>query len=94
VLRVYEFLAKIAITEMGHPPYSPDLGLCDFWLFPKLKNALKGQRFADIPDIQHNMMLLRGIPENDSQDCFWQCHHRLTKCIASQEEYFEGDGSC
>jgi hypothetical protein len=30
-------------------------------LFPKLKQALKGQRFADIPDIQHNVMLLWAI---------------------------------
>jgi len=56
---------------MDHPPYSPDLAPCDFWLFPKLKNALKGQRFADLSDIHCNMKtLLRGIPENDFQDCF------------------------
>jgi hypothetical protein len=52
-LRVREFLAKKSITKMDRPPYSPELASCDFWLFPKLKNALKGQRFADIPDIQH-----------------------------------------
>jgi len=39
--RVREFLAKNSITKMDHPPYSPDLAPCDFWLFPKLKNALK-----------------------------------------------------
>jgi hypothetical protein len=85
-LRVREFPAKKSITKLDHPPYSPDLALCDFWLFPKLKNALKGQIFADIPDIQRNVTLLRGIPEIDFQDCFRQWHHRLTKCIASQRE--------
>ena len=50
-LRVCEFLAKNSITKMDHLPYSPDLAPCDFWLFPKLKNALKGQRFADLSDI-------------------------------------------
>jgi hypothetical protein len=44
---------------MDHPPYSPDLAPGDFWLFPKLKNALKEQRFADIPDIQRNVTTLR-----------------------------------
>jgi histone-lysine N-methyltransferase SETMAR len=73
-LRVHEFVAKKSITKMDHPPYSPDLAPCNFWLFPKLKNALKGQRFADIPDIQCNMTLLRGILENDFQDCF---HHLM-----------------
>jgi len=93
-LRVSEFLAKNSITKMDHPPYSPDLAPCDFWIFPNLKNALKEQRFADLSDIQHNMkMLLRGIPENDFEDCFWQWHLHLTKCAASQGEYFESDSS-
>jgi len=91
-LRYHEFLAKNSITKMDHQPYSPDLAPCDFWLFPKLKNALKGQRFADFSDIQCNVKtLLQGIPENNFQDCFQQWHHHLTKCIASQGEYFEGD---
>ena len=80
---------------MGHPLYSPDFAPCYFLLFPKLKNALKGQRFADLSDIQRNVKkLLQGIPENDFQDCFQQWHHRLTKCVASQREYFEGKSSC
>jgi histone-lysine N-methyltransferase SETMAR len=63
-LRVREFMAKKSITKMDHPPYSPDLAPCDFWLFPKLKNFPKEQRFADIPDIQCNVTtLIRGIPE-------------------------------
>ena len=45
-LRVREFLAKNSITKTDHPLYSPDLAPCDFWLFPKLKNALKGQKFC------------------------------------------------
>ena len=73
VLRVREFLVKNSITKMDHPPYSPDLAPCDFWLFPKFKNALKGQIFADLSDIQRNVKkLLRGIPENDFQECVRQ----------------------
>jgi hypothetical protein len=52
------FLAKNSITKMDHPPYSPDLAPCDFWLFPKLKNALKGQRFANLPDLKRNVKTL------------------------------------
>jgi hypothetical protein len=78
---------------MDHPPYSPDLAPCDFWLFPKL-NALKGQRFADLSGIQRSVKtLLQAILENSFQDCYQQWHHHLTKCIASQGEYFEGDSS-
>jgi hypothetical protein len=93
VLRVHEFLAKNSITKMDHPPYTPDLVPCDFWLFPKLKNALKEQKFANLPDIHDIKRLLRGIPENSFQDCFRQWHHCLMKRIASQGEYFEGDSS-
>jgi transposase len=68
-LRVREFLAKKPITKMDNPPYSPELAPCNFWLFPKLKNALKGQKFADLSDIQCNVKtLLRGIPKNDFHD--------------------------
>jgi hypothetical protein len=34
------------------PPYSPDLAVNDFWLFPRIKPALKEQRFQDIEDIK------------------------------------------
>ena len=32
---VTDYLTKISIKTVPHPPYSQDLGLCDFWLFPK-----------------------------------------------------------
>jgi hypothetical protein len=93
-LRFREFLAKNAITKMDHLPYWPDLAPCDFWFFPKLKYSLKGQRFVDLSDIKHNVKtLLRGITENDFQDCFRQWHHRITSCTASQGEYFESDSN-
>jgi hypothetical protein len=37
-----------------------------FLAVSKIKKTLKGQRFADIPDVQSNVTtLLRGIPEID-----------------------------
>jgi hypothetical protein len=87
--RNVSFLNKKSITKMEHPSYSPHLVPCNFWLFPKFKkkNALKGQTLGDIADIQCNVMLWRGIPEDDSQDCFQQWHRRLTKCTASQGDF-------
>jgi histone-lysine N-methyltransferase SETMAR len=67
-LSVREFLAKKSIMKLDHPPYSPDLAPCDFWLFPKLKTALKGHRFSDIADFQgHVMTILQIIPEEEFQ---------------------------
>ena len=28
---------ELDIELLPHPPYSPDLGICDFWLFQNLK---------------------------------------------------------
>jgi len=50
-LRFHEFLANNPIKKMDLPPSSPELAPWDFWFFPKLKYALKGQRFADLSDI-------------------------------------------
>jgi hypothetical protein len=51
------------------------------------------QRFTDIPNIQRNVTLLQGIPENDFHDCFWQWHHHLMKRIPSQREYFKTEAA-
>jgi hypothetical protein len=49
-----QFLAQKLITEMEHTCIhtSPALVPSDFWLFPKIKSALKGWRFQDTEDFQ------------------------------------------
>jgi histone-lysine N-methyltransferase SETMAR len=42
-LSVKQYLTLKSITEVEHPPCSPDLAPNDFWLFPKIKSALKGR---------------------------------------------------
>ena len=42
---VTAFLKKEKVTVLPHPPYSPDLAPCDFFLFPKLKAFLAGQKY-------------------------------------------------
>jgi len=51
-LSIREFLAKKNIAVLPHPPYSPDLAPCDFYLFPKLKSKLKGHHFGLLENIQ------------------------------------------
>jgi hypothetical protein len=82
-LAVREFLAKKSIMKLDHPPYSPDLAPWYFWLFPKLKTALKDYRFSDIQG--HATTILQSVPEEEFQKCFDQRKHRLTKCIGAQE---------
>ena len=38
-IHVTDYLTKMGIKTVPHPPYSPDLAPCDFWLFPKLRGC-------------------------------------------------------
>jgi transposase len=89
-LPVSEILAIKQTTVLGHPAYSHDLAPSDFFLFPKIKEILKGRHFDDIDDIRSNTTAaLKAIPQNQFQNCFegWTRH----RCIASQKEYFDCD---
>jgi len=87
-----EFLATKEITVLEHPAYSPNLAPSDFFLFPKIKEILKGRHFDDIDDIRSNTTAaLKAIPQNQFQNCFGGWTMRWHWCIASQGEYFEGD---
>ena len=37
---------------LPHPPYSPDLAICDFWLFPNLKNRLRGNNYESQEELR------------------------------------------
>ena len=49
---VTDYLTKMGIKRVPHSPYSPDLALCDFWLFPKLKEKLRGCRYETIEEMK------------------------------------------
>ena len=40
------FLASEKVKVLNHPPYSPDLSPCDFFLFPRLKKMLSGNKYT------------------------------------------------
>jgi len=77
---------------LEHPAYSPDLAPSDFFLFPKIKEISQRRHFDDIGDIRSNTTAaLKAIPQNHFQNCFEGWTRRWHGCIASQEEYFEGN---
>ena len=39
------FLASEKVNVLNHPPYSSDLSPCDFFLFPRLKKMLSGDKY-------------------------------------------------
>ena len=49
---VTDYLNKMGIETVPHPLYSSDLAPCNFWLFPKLKEKLRGCRYETIEEMK------------------------------------------
>lgn len=91
-LAVREFLAEKHITVLPHPPYSPDLAPCDFFIFPKMKKGMKGHHFGSVDNVQGaTTQALKVIPLEDFQGCYEEWKNRWERCVHSQGAYFEGE---
>lgn len=87
---------RVALEDLGfhdvlpHPPYSPDLAPCDFFLFPKLKEYLKGKRFSsDAEVITEVRKWCRGKSSDFFRDGLAKLVLRWRKCIAVNGDYVE-----
>jgi hypothetical protein len=73
-----------------NPPYFPDLAPSDFFLFPKLKLFLVGQRFSSN---QEAIAAVGGyfadLTKNDYRDGIMALQHRWNKCISLKEDYVD-----
>ena len=88
---VQEFLTKHNFAQLRQHPYSPDIAPCDFYVFPKLKMALKGKRFDDIETMQNNATRkLKAIQKSAFEDCFKMWKHHWERVVHSKGNYFEG----
>ena len=84
-------IAEIGVELIAHPPYSPDLAPCDFFLFPELKNHIRGRRFES--DDQLNAAVtgaLKVISKDGLWHVFESWQKRWDKCIEAEGQYFEG----
>ena len=88
-LIVRECLPRNSITVLEHPPYSPDLAPCDFFLFPKCCGGGIWGMWQWLEVKLH--WLLKGLREEEFQGSFQQWKRRWDKYIVSNGEYFEGD---
>lgn len=88
-------IAMNAIHDAGfewheHPAYSPDLAPSDYFLFPKLKEYLRGTRYDDDYQV---MTAVNDWLEDQPQEFFSRgiraLEHRWTKCIEVQGDYVE-----
>jgi transposase len=81
-LLVQQFLSNKNIMVCPHPPYSPDLAMYDFWLFPKIKMTMKGICFESIHEIEApTTVQLKTLTKEDFQNCFRKWQERWDKCV-------------
>jgi len=83
---------SMGIHRLPHPPYSPDIAPCDFWLFGYLKMKLEGMFFdtpaallAEVEEILGDISITEWVKVFDE----WK--DRLKRCIDAEGEYLEND---
>ena len=81
----------MGIKTVHQPPYSQDLASCDFSLFPKLNEKVRGCRYETIEEMKETVMK---VIDTHTQEDFHGTFQKLLeryKCIAAGGDYFEGD---
>ena len=69
----------MGIKTVEHLPYSPDLALCDFCLFPKLR----GCRYETIEEIEEAATkVIDTLTQEDFHGAFQKLIEQYNKCIA------------
>ena len=80
----------MGIKTGPHPPYSPDIGPCDFCLFPKLR----GCRYETTEEMKKAVTkVIDTLTQEDFHGAFQRLLERYKKCIATGGDYFERDQS-
>ncbi len=80
------YLAATGPPVLKHMLYSPDLAPCDFFLFPKIKSALKGTWFESMEGVKKILVeLLNALSKEDFQHCFDQWMNVWTSVRRGEE---------
>ena len=75
---------------LTHPPYSRDPTSCDFALFRKLKEELKGKHFNNLDELRsESTRILYSYPVERFDQVYRQWIEIHRKCIASNGAFFE-----
>ena len=84
-----EFLVENHVESYPNPPYSSDLSPCDFFLFPKLKNQLRGIQFDDDTAMLDALeQAINTLTKDDFKNCFDDWFIRMHKFMYAEGQYF------
>ena len=77
----------MGIKSVPHRPYSPYVGPCDFWLFPKLR----GCRYETIEEIKEAVTkVIATLTQEDFHGALQKLLERYNKCIAAGGDWPRG----
>ena len=89
-LETHTALDRLGLRTLPHPPYSPDLAPSDFFLFPKLKDYLKGNRYETDEDVKNAVLSwCRDKAADFFADGIQQVVRRWRLCIERDGDYVE-----
>ena len=72
----------MGINTVAHPPYGPDVGPCDFWLFPKLR----GCRYERIEEMKEAMTkVIDTVTQEDFDGAFQKLLNGTTSALQPEE---------
>ena len=78
----------MGIKTVPHSPYSPDLALRDFCLFPKLR----GCRYETIEEMKEAVIKVSDtLTQENFHGVFQKLLEQYNKCIAAGGDYFKRD---
>jgi hypothetical protein len=92
--RIRQILATKQIPTLKHPPYSPDLATCDYFLFSESRISFKRTHFQSTEDIhKEKTELLNTLSQNDFRSCFEAFKASMEQCVASDGSCYVGDNT-
>ncbi|CAF4342129.1 unnamed protein product, partial [Rotaria sordida] len=85
---VSSYLESEHLTIIPHPPNSPDLSPCGFWLFDLIKRNLTDQSDSQsLYDAMVNFMY--SLSNEEYKKTFEKWFERMQLCIDNQGDYFK-----
>ena len=86
--KVTRFLEENHMKKAPHPPYSPDIAPCDFFLFGYIKDKLKGESFESVDSLLERVKeILNGISKEILRSAFTEWERRLIQIINTKGDY-------
>ena len=82
----------MGMKTVPHPPHSPYLAPCDFCLFPKLKEKLRGCRYETNEEMKEAVTnVIDTLTQVEFSGAFQELFELFNKHIEAGEDYLDGN---